>query len=271
MPDTDVTFERRVADARLVVDERFAGRELDRSHWIPSYLPHWAGRDHSAARYRLVGDHLELFIADDQPVWRPDVAPDMRVSSLQTGCFAGPIGSAIGQHRTDDRLLVVEEQTTERLITPYRGAVELQASWAPHPNGMVALWMIGFEDRPERSAEICVCEIFGSDVSADRALVGMGLHPFADPSVIDDFEKVEAAIRIADPHRYGMIWTDTDVTFFLDGDPVKRVDQSPNYPMQLMLNIYEFGARDGREDPTPPAGFRVDHVKVWASTGDDRS
>lgn len=25
---------------------------------------------------------------------------------------------------------------------------------------MAALWMMGFEDRPERSAEICVCEIF---------------------------------------------------------------------------------------------------------------
>lgn len=264
MPDTTSTFDERVADANLTVDERFDTGELDRSRWIPHYLPHWAGRERSAARCRLGDDHLELFIADDQPVWRPDIVPGMRVSSLQTGCFAGPLGSPIGQHRTDERLTVVEEQPTERLLLVHRGAVELQARWTPHPNGMVALWMIGFEDEPERSAEICICEIFGSEVDGSKALVGMGVHPFGDPSILDDFEKVEAAIDVADQHRYAMIWNDTDVTFFIDGVPVKRVAQSPGHPMQLMLNIYEFGDREGRENPTPPSGFFVEHVIVWA-------
>ena len=45
---------------------------------------------------------------------------------------------------------------------------------------MVALWMIGYEDPPERSAEICVCEIFGREVGVDHALVGMGVHPLGD-------------------------------------------------------------------------------------------
>jgi hypothetical protein len=38
---------------------------------------------------------------------------------------------------------------------------------------MVAFWMIGFEDAPERSAEICICEIFGRDVQRDDAVVGV--------------------------------------------------------------------------------------------------
>ncbi|MFL6253307.1 MAG: hypothetical protein ACJ75N_22775 [Actinomycetes bacterium] len=33
----------------------------------------------------------------------------------------------------------------------------------------------------ERSAEICICEIFGRNVTAGRAGVGMGLHPFRGP------------------------------------------------------------------------------------------
>ena len=30
---------------------------------------------------------------------------------------------------------------------------------------MVALWLIGYEDEPDRSGEICVCEIFGRDAA----------------------------------------------------------------------------------------------------------
>jgi hypothetical protein len=52
---------------------------------------------------------------------------------------------------------------------------------------MVALWLIGYEDEPERSAEICVCEILGRDVHPGRAAVGMGVHPFGDPDIVDDF------------------------------------------------------------------------------------
>jgi hypothetical protein len=44
--------------------------------------------------------------------------------------------------------------------------------------------MIGHEDEPEHSAEICICEIFGRDVAAEGAMVvGMGLHPFGDPRI----------------------------------------------------------------------------------------
>ncbi len=46
--------------------------------------------------------------------------------------------------------------------------------------------MIGFEDEPTHSAEICICEIFGRDVgSLDR--VGMDVHPFGDPAIRDEF------------------------------------------------------------------------------------
>ena len=75
---------------------------------------------------------------------------------------------------------------------------------------MVALWMIGFEDEPQRSAEICVCEIFGDEAGPDRALVGMGVHPFNDPEIDDDFEKLEAAIDIREWHNYSAIWTPDD-------------------------------------------------------------
>lgn len=243
----------------MVVNEEFDGPELDHARWLPFYLPQWAGRDRSRARYRLTGQHLELFIAADQPVWCPYLEPDLRVSSLQTGCFSGPAGSTIGQHRTDDRMTVVEPQPTERLLTPLFGAIEMRARWRPQPGQMVALWMIGFEDQPERSAEICICEIFGSEVAADTAAIGVGLHPFGDLTIGDDFEKVDVPIDVAEFHDYAAVWTSTDVTFFVDGEPIKHSEQAPQYPMQLMLNIYDFG--NGSEPP-PAHPFIVDRIRV---------
>ena len=252
-------FSERVRGHRSLVDDEFETGDLDRSVWLPYYLPQWAGREASRARYRVRDGCLELFIAPDQRPWLPEVEGDLRVSSLQTGCFAGPVGSTIGQHRTSDQLRVVEEQTTVRLVTPMFAAVELRARWTPVAGQMVALWMIGVEDEPERSAEICICEIFGDEAESDRALVGMGVHPFHDPDIDDDFTKLDAAIDVGEWHHYAAIWTPDDVTFFLDDQPVERVEQSPQYPMQLMLDIYDF------EPPSPDRSaspFQIDRLRV---------
>jgi hypothetical protein len=126
---------------------------------------------------------------------------------------------------------------------------------------MVALWMIGVEDEPERSAEICVCEVFGRELTEDSGLVGMGLHPFGDPRVVDEFEKVEIRADLRLPHVYTMEWTPEQVSFLVGGECVKVVRQSPSYPMQLMLGIYEFGGH--RSEDAYPKEFVVDYVRGY--------
>lgn len=258
----------RILDRRyeLVVDEQFAGDDLDRSRWIPAYLPHWVGSSRAAATHRVADGRLELSIPADQQPWCPEILGPLRVSSLQTGSFAGPVGSTVGQHRTDDRMIVVEAQPLRRLLMVHHGVVEMRASWTPDDDHMVALWMIGFEQEPHESAEICVCEIFGSETEPDRALIGMGVHPFRDPEVVDDFEKVPVAIDVREPHDYAVEWTPGGATFFVDGAVVRSTTQSPAYPMQLMLNIYDFGDRPGR---TPAAPFVVEHIRIHRERAQD--
>ena len=159
----------------------------------------------------------------------------MKVSSLQTGLFAGPLGSKIGQSHFSEDLVVREEQASRRLYTPTYGVIETRLKAIDDPRNMVALWMIGYEDEPNRSAEICVCEIFGKDVEPDRAKVGMGLHPFGDPDITDEFAAEPLPIDAREFHVYAAEWAPEGVTFYVDGLPVKTVDQSPAYPMQLML------------------------------------
>jgi beta-glucanase (GH16 family) len=106
-----------------------------------------------------------------------------------------------------------------------------------------------------------VCEIFGRDVGPDSVKVGMGLHPFGDPKITDDFTVETLPIDAREFHVYAAEWTPGHVAFFVDGRHVRTVHQSPGYPMQLMLNIYEFGRDD---DPGRyPKEFVVDYVRGY--------
>jgi hypothetical protein len=248
----------------LEFEDAFEGDELDDTRWLPYYLPHWSSRNRSAARYEVGGGTLRLLIEDDQEPWCPEFDDSVRVSSLQTGAFAGPVGSAIGQHRFHAEAVIREAQPNVRLYTPLYARVELRARASDAPHTMVALWLIGYEDEPDRSAEICICEIFGRDVGAGRALVGMGVHPFGDPRITDDFSKVTISMDARDFHVYAADWTPDGITFSVDSDVIKTVDQSPSYPMQLMLGVYEFPpARHDDDRGQYPKEFVVDYVRGY--------
>jgi hypothetical protein len=256
----------RIGRYELEFEDTFSGDSLDTGHWIPHYLPHWSTRERSAARYEIADGCLQLLITEDQQPWCPDLDGEVRVSSLQTGLFAGPVGSPIGQHRFNPEAVVREAQRNIRLYTPQYGRIELCAKAVDDPQSMVAFWLIGYEDEPTRSAEICICEIFGRDVAADHALVGMGVHPFGDPSIVDDFAAVRLPIDVRDFHVYAAQWTHERVGFFVDGDLVKTVRQSPAYPMQLMLGFYEFppeGEDIALEPAAYPKAFTVDYVRGY--------
>ncbi|MFF4122109.1 glycoside hydrolase family 16 protein [Microbispora rosea] len=248
----------------LEFEDTFDGDGLDERRWIPRYLPQWTTRAASAARYRVGDGRLYLLIEEDQPAWSPEMEGRMRVSSLQTGVFSGPVGSAVGQHGRGGRAVVREAQDEARLYTPHFGLIEMRARASDDPRAMVALWMIGFEDAPERSAEICVCEIFGRDVRRDATAVGMGVHPFGDPAITDEFAAEVLPIDAREFHVYAVEWTKERVTFFVDGRHVRTIRQSPDYPMQLMLGLYEFPGAEGPERVGPyPKEFVVDYVRGY--------
>jgi hypothetical protein len=249
-------------------EDDFSGPDLDRSLWLPHHLPQWSSRTASAARYRLGGGRLTLLVEDDQPPWCPEFDGGTRVSSLQTGVRAGPIGSADGQHRFSPEALVRETQADARLYTPQYGFFELRARFPADPSSMAALWMIGYEDEPDRSAEICVAEIFGRDVRPGRAAVGMGVHPFGDPRITDEFARQPVALEATDLHVYAVEWTSDHVAFFVDGSLVTAVGQSPAYPMQFMLGIYAIPGDDGSlPPPSSPREFVVDRFRAFRRTG----
>jgi len=60
------------------------------------------------------------------------------------------------------------------------------------------------------------------------------------PGIRDEFSVEDLAIDARDLHTYAAEWTPEHVAFLVDHRLVKLVSQSPAYPMQYMLGVYQF-------------------------------
>ena len=75
-------------------------------------------------------------------------------------------------------------------------------------------------------------------------------------------------LRVAEFHTYAAEWTPESVAFFVDGQAVRTVGQSPGYPMQLMLGIYEFPDDGTLPEPAHgyPKQFVIDYIRCYRPT-----
>jgi len=124
------------------------------------------------------------------------------------------------------------------------------------------VWMVGLEDEPTRCAEICIFEVFGDALEAGTAAVGMGVHPFRDPAITDEFAAPRVPIDVAEFHVFAADWQPGRVDFLIDGQHVKTVYQAPDYPMQMMVAVFDFPAKPA-SDHVPE--LAVDYVRGSAA------
>jgi hypothetical protein len=104
-----------------------------------------------------------------------------------------------------------------------------------------------------------VAEVFGDTVDGRSAAVGMGVHRFRDPGLVEEFSAERFDLDVSEFHRYGVDWRADGLTFSVDGTVVRRVRQSPSYPMQLMIGVFDFPAKaTGADVPVPE--LVVSHV-----------
>lgn len=257
-----------VAPARAAeFRDDFEGSALDREVWVPHYLPQWSSRAASAATYALAESELRLTIPAEQGLWcAGDHDPPLRVSGIQSGVFSGEVGTTVGQQPYRDGLVVREHQPAQWGWTPEYGLLEVRARLDLSPRSMASVWMVGLEQEPERSAEICIFEVFGETIESrdgrPTAAVGMGVHPFRDPAIRDEFETPRLEIDVAAFHVYAAQWRPGRVDFLIDGSHVKTVRQAPDYAMQMMVAVFDFpdkAAASPRPDHVPE--LAVDYVR----------
>src|SRR5690242_6025461 len=132
-------------------------------------------------------------------------------------------------------------------FTPHYGYVEVQCRAAITGRSMFSAWMVGLEDQPDRCGEICVVEVFGDTVTTGEdgrpvTRLGCGVHAFRDPQLVEAFSAGPYPIDISIDHRYAVDWQPGRVGFLVDDVLVKTVHQAPDYPMQLILGVFDFPA-----------------------------
>lgn len=247
-----------------VLEERFDGVALDDHLWLPHYLPAWSSREASRASFS-VRDGLRLQVPVDHPLWCPgDHVPPLRVSGLQTGSWSGPAGSTRGQQRFREGQVVREEQPRFEGWLISTGRVAIRAWMHLSARSMAALWLSGFEDDPaqEQCGELCVFEVFGSAVSGDppSAEVGVGIKPFRDPGLVEDFAAPRLPIDVTEPHDFAVQWDAREALFTVDGELVRRCPRPPTYPLQLMLAVFDFPEWSTGDDDHLEPELVVEHV-----------
>lgn len=248
---------------RLELDEGFAVPGLDAGRWVAHYLPHWTVPARSAARYDLQDGALRLRIDADQPAWRVEDG-EMRVSNIQTGTFSGPLGSPVGQHRHRPDLTVTTPQPTRRLYTPRYGLVEAVLRASSDPTCMLAFWLVGFEEEsPECSGEICVAELFGHAIGPHRSGVRIGVKAHHDPRLREDMKEVALDLDATGWHTYSAEWTPARIRFFVDDRLVRTVNQRIDYPLQLMVDLFEFPDEPRRDPDAYPKWGEVEAVRGY--------
>lgn len=239
------------------LDERFSG-DLSSERWVAHYLPHWTTPDRSAARYRLTPEGLELRIDEDQLDWRSEDA-QLRVSNLQTGTFSGPVGSASGTHRHRDDVRVRTETPLRLLFAPSSGRVDVTVSATRDDGCMLAAWLVGTEHlSPTDSGEICIFEI-DADAVGDSTVARTGVKAHHDPRMHTDMAEVTLPFDASAPHTWTAIWGSGETVIGCEGRVVRRIAQAPDYPLFLMIDLFELGPPGGMY----PKAARIHRVQGW--------
>jgi CTP:molybdopterin cytidylyltransferase MocA len=230
----------------------FDGPGLDLATWVPHYLPQWSSRADSAATYEVAGSELRLTIPPEQGVWcAGDHEPPLRVSGIQSGVFSGEVGSTVGQLPFRDGQVVREAQPTQWGWTPHYGRLEARARMDLSPRSMASIWMMGLEEVPTRSGEINLFEVFGDALASGSAAVGSGIKPFRDPALTWEFAAPRLELDVAEPHVYAADWRPGRVDFFVDDWHVRTVHQAPDYPVQMVVAVFDFPDKAGPSDHVP--------------------
>jgi hypothetical protein len=253
---------------RLEFHDEFDGPDLDGDKWIACYLPQWSSCERSTPYYTFRDGSLILQITEDQQPWCPEYDGENRCSAVQTGVFCGPIGSQIGQSRFSDQLVVREAQANVRKYTPQFGYFETRVKGLSAGANHVSLWMIGYEDEPQRSGEICLFELLGTEAGQESSKVRYGVHPWSDPTLQEAFFIEDFPLDTTRFHLYAVEWTPAYIDFYIDNVKIKTIRQSPQYPMQFMLGMFELpyeGAWNGPYNPNDPypKSFTVDYLRGY--------
>ncbi|HVA12435.1 MAG TPA: family 16 glycosylhydrolase, partial [Stellaceae bacterium] len=138
------------------------------------------------------------------------------------------------------------------------GYFEMRAAFSAVPGTWPGFWMMAHPFVPNSEADIT--EHLGATPNVDyvRAYGGDG-----------STQTLYNNIYMADPtgfHTYGLLWSPTTVTYYLDGNAVMEGPTPSTWtqPMALIVNLAVGGWAGTPDTSAFPAGMQIDYVRAYA-------
>lgn len=243
---------------RLIFHDEFDGKEIDRTKWIPEYLPSWPkDRSVCSPTYEMKDGIIKLVIDKNS---KNEFDKGMYISGFMSA-------SRTGLHHYDPKKKALHQIKTEATQINQYGYYEMRAKMQKGGGVHCAWWLIGFEDDPNQSCEIDIFEILGTDVDKIWATV----HSWKDSTIQYHTEHPWFANKkLAEEfHVYGFDWTPEGVAVYVDGVQVMKHKAEITYPLVQIISFYDNRkAKDGwtgTYDPSVPypKSFDIDYLRMY--------
>src|SRR3954468_10593055 len=91
-----------------------------------------------------------------------------------------------------------------------------------------------------------------------------GVKAHHDPHLRTDMVDLVLDLDTTTEHVYAAEWNSRHVRFYIDDRHVHTVEQSLTYPLQLMVDLFEFPEEDQREGVDYPKSAHVCGVRGYA-------
>jgi beta-glucanase (GH16 family) len=128
---------------------------------------------------------------------------------------------------------------------------------------MLGIWLVGFEEAPHESGELCLAELFGDRIGPGGSTVRLGVKAHHDPRLRDDVVDLELPLDATEDHTYAAEWDAERARFFVDDVLVREVHQGTSYPLMLLIDLFEFPVGAGRDPSDYPKSARVREVRGY--------
>ncbi|GAB2824885.1 glycoside hydrolase family 16 protein [Ferruginibacter profundus] len=253
----------------LEFSDEFKGEELDKTNWLPFYMPFFCAKGLAIPCYEIRKGNLALKITDEQESLLPEFDGELKGSSIQTGIYSGIKEEANGLHANELLNKPLAANQFKNTYTPQYGFFEIRARVLISKSNLVSFRLRGYDQNQKKTGEICIFEIKGNALKGNQVIINYGVQKFHDQKIKEDFFQRSFDIDVSWFHCYAVEWDREKVIFFIDNKKIGQINQSPDYPMQLMLGIFEFPvAEKDIIDRIYPKELIVDYVRGYRRVND---
>lgn len=249
---------------RLVFDDDFDGKYLDKNTWTDNYLISRAN-----PRYLTYGKHKI-----ENSVLSLIVEPNSTVKSGVGDLSEATNALAVSGVQSIEKNQLHLTNLSYHDVNPYYGFVCQEGYWeikcrCPIGSGVhSAFWLVGIQDQISQRYEVDIIEYKGNT----SLQFPHGSHNNGnEPDVTDNYPSTYTQLNSnlsEEFHTIGWLWESDGMTWYLDGVQLDYLSATmPQYPMGIILSLYQrkygTGWTGDADNTLGNLSFDIDYIKVY--------